>query len=295
MNFSDVVRPYKSADLTGFVRVFVADQAVGWTKKDFAALLHDFDDTWQLRDNCLHLNPALTDYDSRTAAIDKTFMDLSAKGHIPTLPDYSALGGIDWFPIYRGQDIDRLAIVKRFYAPYLGIHFKTVMVHGFYNDRYWAAKRGKIVEGAPGMMDIMVAGAVRHDQTLEEAVLDEGHAEAGVAPECLAKIRPVQELELFYHTDSGFLMNETFYIYEYDTKGEFVPHTNLPLEVEGFQEYSFQDIMIAVQHGGIFKGQINLVLVDFLMRHGLLTSDHADYAEAHQLLYTHFNPQEQSA
>lgn len=287
MKFSATIRPYKSADLTGFLRVFVAGQPVGWTKPEFAALLDSFNDTWFLRDNALHMNDALADFDTRAKAIDDTFVALSDQGHIPAMPDYSMLGGIDWFPIYSGQDIDRLALVRRFYAPYLGIHFKTVMVHGYHDNRYWAAKRGKIVEGAPGMMDIMVAGAVRHDQTLEEAVLDEGYAEAGISRDWLPDIRHKQDLELYYLNDGGFFINETFHIYEFDTKGEFTPRTNLPLEVEGFQEYSMHDLLIAVQHGGIFKGQINMVLTDFLIRHGYLTKDHPDFEESNTLLYLH--------
>lgn len=286
MKFSDAIRPYKSADLTGFVRVIIAGQPIGWTRREFAVLADGFNDTWDFQDEALHLSNAYADYDARTQAIDETFVALSEAGHLPSMPDYGSLGGIDWYPIYsNGQANDRLAIIKRFYAPFLGIHNEAIMVHGFHDNRYWAAKRGKIVEYGAGLLDIMVAGAVRHDQNLEEAILDEGMAEANIDATWLPHIKPVQKLHFYYLTERGFLMNETFHIYDFDTHNTFEPKTNLPLEVEGFQEYSIPEIMIAVQHGNIFKGQINMVLADFLIRHGHLTAEHPDYQTTYDLLY----------
>lgn len=283
MRFTDRIRPYKSIDLTGFVRVLVDGYTIGWTQRDFANLLDGFDTTWQMDAAGLHLNPAFDDYDSRTRAIDDTFTALSVTGHIPTLPDYSMLGGIDWFPVC-GPDRSHLAVVKRFFAPYLGICWENILVNGYYGDHYWVPQRSRFVDSAPGMLDILVAGAVRHDQTKEEALYDEGLCEAGITPEWHPHLRYIRTIHLYYPSSRGFLVNELFHLYDFDTQGAFTPETRLPAEVESITAYPVSKVMEMVLQGAYFKPQTHLVIIDFLLRHNHIGPDHPEYDAIRQML-----------
>lgn len=283
MSFLDKIRPYKSIDLTRFVRVLIDGQGIGWTKPDFANVLSDFNDTWVLNEDGLHLNAALTTYQERTNAIDETFTAMGEQGLMPNLPDYTKLGGIDWFPIY-GPDRSHLAIIKRFFAPFLGVYWESVIVNGYHGAMYWSPRRGPLVEASPGKMDALVAGSILHDQTKEEALYDEGHCEAGITEEWSDSLELVRDFQLYYPNKGGFLAHERFYIYDFDTKGVFQPKTNLPGEVEGIFEYEMSHVMAMVQDGDVFKPQINIVVTDFLIRHGYITPDHPEYAEIVALL-----------
>ena len=50
-------------------------------------------------------------------------------------------------------------------------------------------------------------------------------------------------------------------------------------EVESFQLMPVEKVMQIVRHSEEFKPNCNLVIIDFLIRHGLLDSEEADYTE----------------
>lgn len=267
----------------GFVEVMVGPARVGWTKPDFAQTLADAGNTWSFTDNRLRLDSALQGFEERSAAISRTFHALSDAGIIPPIPDYSALGGVDLFGVYENLKEEPLACVERFFAPYLGLINQAVILNGFCGADYWIATRGKILHDAPGMMDILTAGAVDYRHPLHDVLLEEAHTEAGLNSGQMQDAKTIGPLYLQYLSPEGFLRREQFTIYDLELPKGFTPVTNLPLEVEGFELVSMARALEMLEAGNIFKEAVNLVVAHFLLRHGYMNA-HPEAAALTQMI-----------
>jgi hypothetical protein len=284
MSILQTIKPLKNPDLTGFVRVLVAGQQVGWTKRDFAKQLADFDATWNFTGDTLILSDQFQDFDSRTQAIDDTFMEMSAKALLSAMPDYSAFGGIDWYGASPGFAMAPLCAVKRFYAPYLGIRNDAVMLNAYRGDRYWVAIRSQFVHDAPGKLDLIAAGAVDYRHDVWQTLLEEAETEAGLEEKDFTNLKKAGVLRVYYLTTQGFLREENFHIFDLEIGDDVVLKTRLPIEVEGFQLLSAAEIIAALEKGDVFKYQQNLTVTDFMIRHGLLNETHLEYAALKKFL-----------
>ncbi|MDB5477618.1 MAG: hypothetical protein JWM96_113 [Alphaproteobacteria bacterium] len=284
MRLIENIRPFKSASLEHFVKVIALGQQVGWTPLAFAEIISDFDTTWTLHGHELHLNEALASFDQRSRAVDETFVALSKAGVLPTMPDYSALGGIDWFPVSGASNGEPLFLIKRFYVTCLGVQWQSVVMNGFTGDQYWTARRGRNVHDAPGKLDILAAGSMTCEDTVFDTLIHEAHTEAGLGENELKNAVRVGSLFLYYLDKRGFLRNEHLHVFDLDM-GSIIPKTNLPEEVEGFDLMPIAKVMQLVEEGQEFKREINLVITDFLLRHGHITRDYPHYEALLTLLY----------
>lgn len=277
------ILPYKSASLDGFVRVVIAGQYIGWTRPELASRISETD-IWHFDGVTLALDPRFTDFDSRTRAIDDSMVALSDAGFLPVMPDYTALGGIDWFPVRADFDAEPVAIIKRFYAPYLGSSYDGVMLHGYHGNQYWTARRSMDVHDSPGMGDIISAGAIRHGDNVLQALEYEATVEAGLTPEQLTKAIQHPPIYLYYLNARGYLHHERFFIFDIVIDETIKLETQLPLEIGGFEMMPIERVINLVEQSTYFKGQINMVITDFLVRHGYL-DNHPEFADIKHALY----------
>ncbi len=282
MSLLKTIIPFKSPDLSQFIKVYVGEQQIGWTPVEFSKQISSFNDVWYLGPKGLELNATLNGFDERTKAIDETFMALSNAGILPPMPDYSAFGGIDWFPAHTNEN--PLFIVKRFYSPCLGIKINSVMLNGYNDQGYWVAKRGTSVDTAPGKLDLITAGALRYQETVFEGLLHEGSDEAGLDEQDLKNAVFTGTLHLPNIHSKGFFTNETFHVFDLDLKDK-TPETKLEVEVDGFSLIPFDQLVDILETGSIFKEHIHLVVIDFIIRHGHLTDTHPEYHAVKKLLH----------
>jgi hypothetical protein len=84
------------------------------------------------------------------------------------------------------------------------------------------------------------------------------------------------------------LRDDLIFAYELELPLDFQP-TNTDGEVEDFQLWPVEEVMEVVAAGDDFKFNCNLVLIDFFIRHGLLTKVHQDFEEiCHELYRTDY-------
>ena len=285
------IKHLKRPDLTDFIQVMIGPEAVGWTKRSFAAQISDFDDTWSLKNDTLILSERLADFNNRTKAIDATFMAMSAKGLLPVMPDYSALGGIDWFGISTDFSQKPLAAVKRFYASYLGIKNESVFLNGYKSDGYWVAKRSQFVDDAKGQLDILVAGAIDYRDSVLDSLAEEADKEAGLTERDLNKAKKIGVLKHHYLNARGFLLSENFHVFDLEMGDDILPVTKLPREVEDFQLLPLTRDTKLIEDND-FKFELTIVLVDFLIRHGYINENDPGFNEIKQLIDEDRNVQE---
>jgi len=66
------------------------------------------------------------------------------------------------------------------------------------------------------------------------------------------------------------------YCYDLELDETFEPRCNDD-EVDGFELWPIERVMTTVAETDAFKLNCNLVIIDFLIRHGLIGPDHPDY------------------
>ena len=127
----------------------------------------------------------------------------------------------------------------------------------------------------PGALDQLVAGGLPHGVDLSENLVKECAEEAGM-PEALAsRARPVGVLTYNHVAKRGF-RPDVLYCYDMELPADFAPH-NTDGEVEEFLLLSLEEVARIVRETDEFKLNCNLVIIDFLVRHGVIGPDHPDY------------------
>ena len=178
-------------------------------------------------------------------------------------------------PVYRGWGAAPIAEIDRSGLPALGIPAYGVHVNGVVrNDaglHLWIGHRAKDRPVAPGKLDHLVAGGLPMGLTLMETVVKEGQEEAGLSADIAGRAKPVGLVSYRLALPEG-LRADTLFVYDLEVPPEVVP-ANTDGEVERFELWPVARVAAALRDTDDFKFNVNLVLIDFLIRHGVLNPD----------------------
>jgi 8-oxo-dGTP pyrophosphatase MutT (NUDIX family) len=105
----------------------------------------------------------------------------------------------------------------------------------------------------------------------------EAHEEAGLSAEAARRAVPVGVVSYLMEHPAG-LKPDTLFIYDLEVAEDFVPR-NTDGEVEHFMLWTLDEVAQRVRETDDFKFNVNLVIIDFLIRHGYLKPDDAEYPE----------------
>jgi 8-oxo-dGTP pyrophosphatase MutT (NUDIX family) len=128
----------------------------------------------------------------------------------------------------------------------------------------------------------MVAGGLPWDLALTDNLRKECEEEAGIPAELAAQAVPVGAITYCRASKRG-LKPDVMYCYDLELPEDFRPQCN-DGEVAGFHLWPVEQVAEIVRDSEEFKLNCNLVIIDFLVRHGLLTPEHPDYLEIVQRL-----------
>ncbi len=173
-------------------------------------------------------------------------------------------------------------LIERAATPFFGIRAYGVHINGFVRTKeglkMWVAKRAEDRAICPGMLDNMVAGGQPAGLTLAENIIKECAEEANIGPELARTARPVGMISYRMETDGG-VKPDVMFCYDLELPKEFVPQ-NTDGEVESFTLMPVEEVAEIVRMSFDFKFNCNLVIIDFLIRHGVIDPDDtADYEE----------------
>ena len=142
----------------------------------------------------------------------------------------------------------------------------------------WVAKRSEQKPTFPGKLDNMVGGGQPAGLGLFENLLKECFEEAGIS-ETQASQSVATGTISYRHTDGRGLKRDILYCYDLELPDSFVPVCQ-DGEVESFERLPIDDVLSLIETTDVFKYNCNLVIIDFAIRHGILTGDNTpDYAE----------------
>lgn len=276
MSLLRLIERYKNVDYTGLIPVVVPQGAdhtvIGWTKDDVAQTLSRLGDTWIYSPAHLMLNPIYQDYQSRTEAVDVTMLEASEQGILPEKPDYSAIGGDDWYIVgaHRFQPVFEM---RRFYSIFLGVRRYASRINAYHDDQMWIVTRGSGVHEYKGALDNLVAAGQMAGRTILEHALVEAHEEAGLSAQDCAAMRSTGMIHIARHTAAGFVFDENIYVYDLDTQGRITPSIVNEWETAKIELWSFDKILHSIKTTDDFRPEAALCLIDFFIRHGVITPD----------------------
>jgi 8-oxo-dGTP pyrophosphatase MutT (NUDIX family) len=133
----------------------------------------------------------------------------------------------------------------------------------------WVARRAADKKLDPGKLDHLVAGGVPAGLTPFETLLKEGEEEANLPAALMRAAKPACRLRYNMERPEG-LRRDLLYAYDLVLPEDFVPHPN-DGEVESFALWPLTRVLETVSQTDDFKFNVNLVLIDLLIRHGLIT------------------------
>ena len=277
MSLLRLIQRYKQFDFAGFVPVTALDDAgqlirLGLTKDEVARDLARLGpDVFLYDGGSLHLNPELTTYAARTEAVDGLLLEASEQGILPPKTDYSHIGGDDWYSV--GDRHKPLFEMRRFYVVYLGVRGYASRLNAYHDGQMWVVKRGTGVHEYPGRYDTLVGAGQVIRRTIWEHLLVEAHEEAGLTPADCKNIQSTSMLHIFRRTSRGFLFDENIYLYDLDTGGTITPHIVNEWEVQKIELWPFAKVLHAIHNTEEFRPEAALCLIDFFIRHGVITPD----------------------
>ncbi len=268
MAFLDHIARCNAHDLAKFRPLRVAGQRVGWVRHDTAARLAAFPRIFQVTEEAITLDPHLDDPDSRSAAVDAVAAALAAEGAAPKPKGERYRVAARW-----GEPA--LMTVDRGLVSLFGIRAYGIHVNGWVKRpdglHLWIGRRAADRAVEPGKLDNMIAGGQPAHLTLMDNLVKEAWEEAAV-PEALARrARPVGAVSYCLEDEWG-LKPDLMFCFDLAVPADFTPH-NTDGEISGFQCLKAAEVAARIRDGGDFKFNVNLVILDFLVRHGVLSPD----------------------
>lgn len=220
----------------------------------------------------------------RTRAVAGFFEDLRQKGVFRLLDGWRG----EPYTVY-GEGKEVLMSVERSAAPLLGVVNYGVHMTAYVRDgegmKMWVPRRAMTKQTYPGMMDNTVGGGLTTGEKPIDCLVREAHEEASLPQQFVRDhARPCGMVTYFHIRDEreggevGLCQPECQYVYDLELPASVIPVPD-DNEAEDFRLLDMDEVRSAMAEGK-FKPNCALLLLDFLVRHGILTPENEpDYLE----------------
>lgn len=275
MSFLDHLDACNAHDPSRFRPFLVAGQRVGWVKTAFAVKLAAFPDVFTIDDDEVRLSDHLSTPEERTAALRRVIDGLASQGEAPKRKNED-------YPVATAWGRPPLLLIDRGVVSWFGIRAYGVHMNGYVRSpdgpKLWIGRRAWDKSVAPGKLDNIVAGGQPAGLGLFENLRKEAREEADLPGWVTDRARSVGVVSYCMETEHG-LKPDTMFIYDLEIPAGVVPR-NTDGELEGFQLMRVDEVVERVRATDDFKFNVNLVLIDFFIRHGVLSPEsEPDYLE----------------
>lgn len=275
MSFLERIRVCNDYDLSGFIPFRVNSQTVGWIKASFAEHLAAESDVFSVSDTEASFVERLTTPEARSTALAEVATSWVNAGIIRKLrneiyPVRDTWSGPDHFHLDRGL------------APIFGVRAYGVHLNGYVEKptgiHMWIGKRSSDRRIEPNKLDNMVAGGQPAELSLIENLVKECAEEANLLQALAEQSIPVSAITYCFENESG-LKPDTLFCYDLRVPDTFTPN-NQDGEIADFRLMAIEDALNLIRDGETFKFNVSLVILDFAIRHGVLSPDlEPDYEE----------------
>jgi Domain of unknown function (DUF4743) len=254
-----------------FLPLFFAGERVGFVRRDNAQILRRFPQVIEVGTDFLRILPR-DDGAAVTAALDKVVEALVAEGLIVKWRDEVFAVTARWgeAPLFT---LDRGAV------SFFGVRAHGVHMNGYRRIRdriwLWIGRRNPVKLVAPGKLDNLVAGGIGGGLGALATLVKEAGEEASVPAALIAKAHAAGAVTYKMEVPQG-LRDDVLFVYDLETPADFVPR-NTDGEIVEFMLLEAREALARVRDTDDFKFNVNLILIDFAVRHGLVTPEEPEY------------------
>ena len=273
MSFSDHIRRCNNFDPDRVVPLLAGERRIGLLLRDNAAALRPFPEVFAVEPDRVRL-VATGDCETVSAAVDAVVEALVVERQVPKWRnetfDVSARWGEK--PIFR---LDRGAV------PFFGIRAYGVHLNGYRGTpngtALWVGRRAPDKRVAPDKLDNLVAGGIGNGHGVFDTLVKECEEEAGLPAALAERAVPVGAITYRMENETG-IRDDVLFVYDLEAPANFTPK-NSDGEIVRFDLMAAKDVIERVRASDDFKFNVNLVILDFAVRHGLIGTDDPEYLD----------------
>jgi 8-oxo-dGTP pyrophosphatase MutT (NUDIX family) len=273
MSFSDHIRICNSYDPARALPFFAGTSRIGLVRRDNAEMLRRFPEVFCVTTDAVRLVPQ-GDPAAVSGAVDAVVEALVGEQRVPRWRDETFDVAARWgeAPVFR---LDRGAV------PFFGTRAYGVHLNGYRrkgDELYlWIGRRASNKRIAPNKLDNLVAGGIGNGQGVVDTLLKEAKEEASIPASLCKTATPAGAVSYRMENRLG-IRDDVLFVYDLETPADFVPKCN-DGEIAEFTLMPAAAVLERVRDTRDFKFNVNLVILDFAVRHGLLRPDDAEYLE----------------
>ena len=273
MSFADHIRACNNYDRSRVVPLLADGRRIGWLRRDNAAALARFDTVFAVEADRVRL-VAEGDVDAVSAAVDAVVEALVGETSIPKWRNETFDVMARWGdpPIFR---LDRGAV------PFFGVRAYGVHLNGYRlvdgRLHLWIGRRAPDKRIAPNKLDNLVAGGIGNGYGVAATLIKEAEEEAGMPGPLIRRAVPVGGVTYCMETELG-IRDDVLFVYDLELPADFVPR-NSDGEIVNFELMPAENVLEQVRKTNHFKFNVNLVILDFAIRHGLLKVEDPEYLD----------------
>jgi len=273
MSFSDHIRSCNNYDPARVVPLTAGNERVGLLRRDNAEALRRFPDVFAAGEDGVEL-VARGDVAAVSRAIDAVIDALVSEGRVPKWRNETFEAAPRWGapPVFC---LDRGAV------PFFGTRAYGVHLNGYLRQGnklcLWIGRRSPDKQVAPNKLDNLVAGGIGNGHGVDGTLLKEGEEEASIPRSLLNHAISVSAISYRMETKLG-IRDDVLFVYDLEMPADFVPQ-NRDGEIVHFELMPASAVLDQIRTTSDFKFNVNLVILDFAVRHGLLRPDDPEYLD----------------
>ena len=273
MPFADHIRACNNFDRGRVVPLLAGAHRIGWLRHDNAAALSRFPRVFAAEASCVRL-VAEGDADTVSAAVDEVVEALVVERLVPKWRNET----FDVMPRWGDPPIFRL---DRGAVPFFGTRAYGVHLNGYRRDgdrlHVWIGRRAPDKRVSPNKLDNIVAGGIGNGHGIAATLVKEAEEEGGIPKPLVERAVPVGAVSYCMETELG-IRDDVLFIYDLELPADFVPQ-NSDGEIVHFELMPAASVVDQVRRTDDFKFNVNLVILDFALRHGLIGVDDPEYTD----------------
>jgi 8-oxo-dGTP pyrophosphatase MutT (NUDIX family) len=273
MSFVDRIQHCNSYDPARAMALWAGEHRIGWLRRDNAKMLARYDKVFSVkRDRARLVVDGGCDKVSRS--VDDVVEALVAERRVPKWRNETFDVAPRWGekPIFR---LDRGAV------PFCGVRAYGVHLNGYRRDgdgySLWIGRRASNKQIAPDRLDNIVAGGIGNGYGAAATLAKEAEEEAAIPAALIARAVAAGALTYRMETKLG-IRDDVMFVYDLEVPDDFTP-TNGDGEIAGFELMPLTVVLERIRTTSDFKFNVNLVILDFALRHGVLRPDDPEYLD----------------
>ena len=273
MSFRDHINSCNRFDPASVVPLTAGNARIGLLRRDNADALRRFRDVFAVGEHGVEL-VAGGNVDAVSRAVDAVVDALVAEHRVPKWRNetFAVAPRWDMPPVFR---LDRGAV------PFFGTRAYGVHLNGYHRRGdalfLWIGRRSPDKQVAPDKLDNLVAGGIGNGHGVEETLVKEAEEEASIPVGLIRNATPAGAVSYRMETRLG-IRDDVLFVYDLETPADFVPK-NRDGEIVQFELMPAREVLDRIRTTSDFKFNVNLVILDFAVRHGLLRPDDPEYLD----------------